>query len=895
MKKTQFKDAVRNIWKQKVSWLSICIIALLGVASFISLCYASTAMKRNGSARYDEMSFRDIEVISTALLSPDDIAAIREVDGVADVEPIWQVNANVYIDSKPKNLNVITLTERINIPLLREGRLPERLGECAVEKRLADQFGWQVGDEIDWLEMTEASGTFFKDSESLRIVGIADHPDHTYVNVPDKLYVIVTKDAFDIEGMENCCMKAEVTVSEAEDADRFSEEHEAAVASVKDLLKELAPERTVIRDEQIRTKTIEELDRQQESLDAQIRDYESQRDAVQSAVDALTQQAAEIGALLDTMPADTEEYDETASQLAELESALEEQQTVLEQFASLDEAVKNAGEQLDEERAKANSRDPSAWLVFDERGNASFVQLRTGSENLYDLQMTFALLFVIIGALVIYATVSKMVDEQHTLVGTTKALGFFNREIMAKYLLFGVSATLLGMLLGVLVARFCMESIALNGYNDYFIIWFSQPILLMKPTLLVLLGGIALSAAAVWIACSRMIRTPAIRLMQPRAPKGRKKAARSGRHALSLYTRLILLNIRSDIKRVLVTIVSVAGCCALIVIGFTLKAAVGGCAKNQYDEIVDYDGKISSRFSEEIEDQLKTMDADYVALYNVNVTCQFDDTAAGELYCGDIPAVGELFHLYDWESEEPITDAADGVLIYRRLAEIYDLGEGSEFTMALNGVDSAKVRVAGVFENYLGCPIFMSREYFESLYGEPCGTNAFFVRFNGADKEAMLQQLEANEGFDSYTPADSDRSIFEAATSVIDSVVALFIFMAAVMAGVVMLNLTNIYIMQKKPELTIMRVNGFTVREVVGYVLRESVATTITGILLGIAVGAFAAHSIVLTLERYFTQFERNVCLPAWAYAAGITVVFSVIVNAIALRKVKNLKLTDIV
>ena len=136
--------------------------------------------------------------------------------------------------------------------------------------------------------------------------------------------------------------------------------------------------------------------------------------------------------------------------------------------------------------------------------------------------------------------------------------------------------------------------------------------------------------------------------------------------------------------------------------------------------------------------------------------------------------------------------------------------------------------------------------------------------------------------------------MFDAATSVINAIVILFIFMAAVMAGVVLTNLTNIYIMQKKRELTIMRINGFTVKETIGYCTRETVLTTITGIVLGIALGAGIAYRIVRSMEQAFIRFDRSVSLTAWLFGALITALFAIIINMIVLRKVKNLKLTDL-
>ena len=129
---------------------------------------------------------------------------------------------------------------------------------------------------------------------------------------------------------------------------------------------------------------------------------------------------------------------------------------------------------------------------------------------------------------------------------------------------------------------------------------------------------------------------------------------------------------------------------------------------------------------------------------------------------------------------------------------------------------------------------------------------------------------------------------------VIAAAVVLFIVLAAIMAGVVLTNLTNICIMQKKRELVVMRINGFTVKEVIGYVLRETIVTTIAGIVLGIALGSGIAYRIVRSMEQAFIRFDRSVSPLAWLYGALITVLFTVIINVIVLRKVKHLKLTDV-
>ena len=854
MKRTQWKDALRNILKQKVSWLSIVVIALLGVGSFLSISYASDSMRKNCSAQYAQMQFRNIEVVSTHLLTPEDLDALRALTGVKDVEPIWMANAEVLNGDVSQKAAFLSLGERINVPLVREGRLPQLETECAVESKLAEAMDWQVGDLIEEYSMTDDTGQYFLMWEPLTITAIVEHPDHLSLSLGETPYILVVPACFDHEALEGCCMKAELRIEGASDGDRFSASSKAASEKIVQRVDALAAERTPLRDAELRQTAYALLD----EYEATYRDNLAEQQALQESLKA-------------DPSASQEDIADNESYIAWLEESLAE---------------------LDGKRADVETIT-SRWLVLDERGSPSFVQLLAGSENLGSLRMTFALMFIVISLLVIYATVSKMVDEQRTLVGTTKALGFYKREILMKYLLYGVSGTLLGAAIGVLLARFWLEGIALRGYGSYVSVDISQSRFSPGITVVVLLVSVLLSVVAVWSACSRLVRAPAVQLMQPPAPKG-KTGTEKKKHLLPLYSRLLLRNARSDWRRIAVTVVSVAGCCALLVNGFTLKHGVTGCVEKQYGKVMVYDWEIEC-WNFEIQDIMQTLaeaGAESAAVYKTTLITKIDDTGIANLICGDLTEINRLYRLYDWKTGELLTDAEDGILIQRRIAEIYGLDVGSEFELSDGLSELVTVRVAGVFESYIGLPAVMSSSYYEETFGRPCEPTTILVRLNGADEAALAAQFDESYDVKSFGPGD--RSSFRSSMSVINSIVALLTTMSVMLAGVVLMNLTNLLFLQKKREMTVMRINGFSVRQTVGYLLREIVATTALGIVLGIAAGAAMAYYILRSLEQSFVQFDRSISLPAWGLGAGITILFAVLVNWIVLRKVKTLKLTDV-
>ena len=155
MKPTQRKDALRNIGRQKVSYLSIVIIALMGVTMFLGMNYSAAAIDTNGTTFYNDVDFRDIEIVSTRLLSQEDMDILRGIEGDRDAEGIVMTQVRVASGTARKSVNATTFSQRINRPLLVEGQLPADAGSCAVEQNLAQQMGWQVGDRI---ELTDAEG-----------------------------------------------------------------------------------------------------------------------------------------------------------------------------------------------------------------------------------------------------------------------------------------------------------------------------------------------------------------------------------------------------------------------------------------------------------------------------------------------------------------------------------------------------------------------------------------------------------------------------------------------------------------------------------------------------------------------------------------------------------------
>jgi ABC-type lipoprotein release transport system permease subunit len=513
--------------------------------------------------------------------------------------------------------------------------------------------------------------------------------------------------------------------------------------------------------------------------------------------------------------------------------------------------------------------------------------------------MTFSLLFVLVGALFIYATVGRIVDEQRKLVGASKALGLYNKEIFAKYLTFGVSATAIGMALGVVLGYFGIQMILLAVYGRYFVFGAGHFAFNPVMTAVVFAGGILLASATVWSACSDLLRSTATRLMQEKAPSA--NVGKGGKQRGSLYWRLIKLNMLTDKKRVAVTIVSVAGCCALLVAGFTMRSAVMGGLSRQfetvtlYDAKIDCDTKVSETVIEDVEAVLSEAGADWTGIYSGNTTY----TAGGrldscELMCGELAEIDRYFVRRDVNTRELLGDSDEGVYIHMRTAEVYSLKTGDEITFYDAAMRPYPVRIAGIFNIHAGREMVMSAKAYETVFGEDQKTTSMLVRYAGDGGAELWKRIGEIRGVVTVTDSAELRETYQSYAGVLDLIAAVLTGIAGMMAYFILLNLANMYINNKKRELTIMRVNGFTMKETIRYVAGEAIATTVIGILLGFAAGSVLARKVISLLENGNLQFLREIQWSAWIYAALITSVFSLIIYAAALRKVKDLKLTDI-
>ena len=1129
MKRSDLKDSLRNIKKNLLSWISIIFIAGIAVAAYLGIRFSASGMRDSGDDFYKKTAFRDYEITSTLLITEEDMEVIRSTEGVSDIEGVYFTSGTVTVDDVNEAVNAVSLTERINIPIVVSGRLPQSAEECAVEEAIAENLGLELGSNISVRDGEGGTPLYLKGTD-YKVVGIVQHPDHLAkpAQTPGSRYVLLTKDAFDTESLDGCVMRAEIKFSNTSGLDIYSDEYFEKTKDTEDRLKTLAEKREKLRYQELYGGLEKEIEENQQKLydaKAELDDARKQlddgweeleageqqlSDAEDKIIEADSQLAegkkalddadAEIATkteeletaktqyeegvtAYDTAEAELKEnrttlddsrrqlvagekeytenfgkYSEASGQLENAkmlfalmqqyrqslidkgvdldaitmedikayfdekgwelpekyknfdgfnalynsieeeittsEAAFAESKTALDQaraqlddgwtkldegetaYAEADELLKEKKTQLDEAKAAIESGEKQLelakeqleekrqefddgldeydngqtgigesrtklkesretleqgekdyesgleeynegaealeeaksqlagmkdcrWLLFSVSGNPGYSHLATTADNISSLSITFSLFFVIIAALVIYTSVGRIIEEQRKLVGASKALGLYNREILSKYMMFGVGATLLGVILGIVCGYFVIQGVVLSSYKNMYVIGELRSVIQIPLTVIIILAGIALSAAAVLLSCSKLMRSTATQLMQEKQPKtGKGKASKVG----SLYSRLIIRNIRSDLPRVIVTTISVAGCCALLVTGFTMRNNVSGVIDREYGGIIKYDEKIS--FDPEVTDKaeseigqiLSDMDVENAAFYDTMHTYLGDGKLqTAELFSGDLKTLSEFYTMKDRKTGEALPTEADGVYIQSRTAEVFGLNVGDSFTIYDTDMQPYSTKVAGIFTNYLGYTMVMSDEYYEQVFEKPAVMNTYLLRADKDQQKQIEEKVRQVEGFEIIAYCEDDINTMSTVVAIFTGLAAMMIIIARLLAYFILLNINKMYISQKTKELTIMRINGFTVGEVKRYLLIETVITTVAGIIFGIAVGSVMGYSVIRNLEAPYLQFIRQVNLWAWLLAAVITAIFTLTINIRGLRKIKHLKLTDVV
>ena len=544
---------------------------------------------------------------------------------------------------------------------------------------------------------------------------------------------------------------------------------------------------------------------------------------------------------------------------------------------------------------------PSTFGILTRSTKEGFLTLKTGISIIFRLAMIFVLIFLAIGAIVISSTLTILIDQSRKLMGTMKAFGFRNRQIMKRYLFYGITAVALGMALSVALAAL-IQLIIRSVIGELFLVKTTGfaffPLAFM---VLFVLEVLVAAAATVSVTVGKISRVSAVDLMSESTSERSARKTVKNRGGKRLYSRLILRNMKNDLPRVVTSIVIIAGSCMLMGIGITLKGSLDDMMAHSASEIHHYDIEAApaSAHDESLMQSFTSFLAEKgVSFVRVHKATGFYGYKDVEEYAAVISGEEELYPEYielagKRRAESYIPTGSD-VIVDQKTSERLGIRTGDAITVSGSDFQEHSFTVNGICRHYYPRSIYMGPEAFRSVFGEDTGPDAVLIRLSGIDRDALTAEIEDKFPDFSIVYPDVLPDAFGPLSQVFHVIVYILIVLSVVMAVSVLLNLVNIFVNRRKNELIIMSVNGFPYREQIGYLLKEALVTTLCGLTAGVLLGFVMTDPLVRVIEMEDVMLFRSFNLYAWVFAVAMETFFAVTIYLYAFRHLKDLDITEI-
>ena len=581
--------------------------------------------------------------------------------------------------------------------------------------------------------------------------------------------------------------------------------------------------------------------------------------------------------------------------------------------ADAEQELADARAELEDAQADLDAIEMPSWYVWDRDNNVSYNSFAGNVTKVEALAGVFPLFFFLVAALVVSTTMTRMIEEERLQIGTMKALGYANGAIMRKYVLYAMTAAVLGALFGLAFGFTVFPSVIWYAYAMMYYVPAFHPVWRWGYALFAG-GSLILCTLAVTIAtCRSSLKESPADLMRPRAPKAGKRILleriRPLWRRLSFTYKVTCRNLFRYKRRFWMTVIGVAGCTALLVTGFGISDSINGIMVKQYTDVSQYDlmtavTDAADTQSGPVYDYLFAGGSDgavtsSLATMTAAATQELPDGSTAEVYLmvpQDAAALNDYIDMHERTSRQPTPLGETGVVLTEKLAELLDVKAGDTVTLVNGDGVEGSFTVSGVCENYVSNYVYMSAATYADAFGQEPEWNNILSQLSDDSqqaRDAISTELLAMDEVASLTFTEDMMTQVLNMLNSINAVVVMIVVCAAVLALVVLYNLTNINVAERVKEIATIKVLGFYDREVSAYVMRETVALTIIGALFGLAGGIALHRFVIYTVEVDAVMFGRTIDPSSFVYSLALTMLFSLIVNLLMGRKLKHISMVE--
>lgn len=550
------------------------------------------------------------------------------------------------------------------------------------------------------------------------------------------------------------------------------------------------------------------------------------------------------------------------------------------------------------------------WYVLGRDSIQSYVNFENDAERIASLGQLLPVIFFLVAALVSLTAMTRMVEEERQQIGTLKALGSGDGFILLRYLCYALLPTLTGSVLGVLIGEKFFPFVIMNTYTLLYagLHSFVLPYDLLQ-------GGIAVAASvlctglATFFACFRISRECPAQIMRPEAPKPGKRVLMERIpflwKRLSFTQKSTVRNMFRNKKRFFMTIIGVAGCMGLILVGLGLHDSIMVVADLQFTEITHYEATVAvvETLSDEEREQLVSdiSERDGVTTFVISQKSVEAEGAGGiQTLTLSVPqsmdGMEDFFTFRSRVGKKAVALTDEGAILSEKTARSLGVSAGDEVTFRNGDAGYVSVTVTAIYENYIGHYLFLTPAAYEQVCGEAPSYNMVLLRY--ADDSDEFQDdlgafLLAQTGVQGISFTSTTVDWADDTLSSLNTIVLIVLGTAALLAFVVLYNLNSINIAERKRELATLKVLGFFDPEVAAYVYKENVLLTLIGIVLGIGVGILLHQYVIRSIEVDLIMFGRSIALVSYFIGAALTLAFSMIINLAMYRGLQRIDMIE--
>lgn len=573
--------------------------------------------------------------------------------------------------------------------------------------------------------------------------------------------------------------------------------------------------------------------------------------------------------------------------------------------------IADAKVQLADAKKEIEQIEKPTWYIYDRSHLPEYSGYGDNADRMKAIGEVFPLIFFLVAALISLTTMTRMVEEERTIIGTLKALGYSKKSIAAKYLGYAVLATLTGGIFGVMIGEKILPYIIITAYK---IMYRHLPDVEIPYNLyygvLACVAALLCTVAATIFSCMKELKEQAAELMRPPAPKQGKRVFLE--YIPFLWKRLnftwksTVRNLMRYKKRFFMTIFGIGGCMGLMLVGFGLKDSISSIVPLQYEDIQLYDGNVILQSDVTMQEKQEVYEAleknsQVVATAEdllQKITIEHDGVSK-EVYL-NVPENVEKFSdfvvLQDRTTKEKYQLTDKGAVLTEKMAKELGVSAGDTVTIKEENEKERTVKISQICENYMSHYLYMTPAVYKAAYGKEPEYNSIYYRTEGRttkEAESVGEAALKLDGALSVSYMTELRQQVDDMLQSLDIVIVVLIISAGMLAFVVLYNLNNINITERKRELATLKVLGFYDKEVTEYVYRENILLTLIGSVFGMLLGKILHRFIIVTVEIDSVMFGRNINTISFVYAFLLTVVFSLFVNGVMYFKLKKINMVE--